>query len=208
MSVQFQVDVSQIQPSTGQPDPIPQGMYSVIADETEMKPTAAANGDFYLKTRFSVIEGPYAGRKIYTMFNLKNQNPEAQKIAWADLSAFMRAIGLLNINNTGELHNKPLKIKVGLQPAKGEYAASNNVKGYYNINEASTAPAPGGSPSPFAQPAPGPAPAPAPTVAPAAPWEAAPQITAPAAATAPAQQPWEQTPGAAAAQSAAPPWQQ
>lgn len=208
-------------------DPIPSGWYNAKVVETAQEPTRAGDGHF-LKVTTEIIDGPFAGRKLFDQLNLWNSNPTAVEIAYKTLGAIQHATGVLNMQHTDQLLNIPLKVKVKLKPARQEtnpdgtpgksYDASNDVKGYDHINSAHdvvSAPAGGvaGAPTGAAPPwaAPGaPAPAAAPQPAPGAPqW----QPPAPAAAPAPAQapawqppaaaQPWQQ-PGAQAAPSAPP----
>lgn len=220
-------DATTVQPSDVF-DPIPAGWYNAVIDQSEMKP-ARTEGNFYLELRFNVIDGQYVGRKLFTRLNLRNANPTAQEIAYRDLSAICHATGVVRVSNSGELHNKPMKVRVKIRAAQGEYEASNEIGGYKNISDASAGGAPAANVAPWAgqsasQAAPvqttAPAPAPAAPAAAAAawqapataqPWEAPAQAPAQAATAAPAPAqaapPWAAT-AAAAPQSAVPPWAQ
>jgi len=114
-------------------DPIPSDWYDAMIDESEMKPTSAGNGQ-YLQLRFNILSGQFSGRKVFTRLNLINPNQTAVNIAYGDLSAICRAIGRMQIQDSAELHGQPMKIKVKLVPARGDYDASNEIKGYENIN--------------------------------------------------------------------------
>lgn len=183
-------------------DPIPAGWYNAIIDDTEMKPTRDGSGQ-YLQIRFSVIDGEYANRKVFTRLNLKNNNPVAQEIAYKDLSAICRAVNVIRVEDTQQLHGIPLMVKVKIRPAQGEWEASNEVSGYKGANDGmanAQAPAPA-APVPQQQPA-----MPAQN-APAQPWAQAPQPAA-AVAPAPAPQSAAPAPAPAASASAPPPWAQ
>lgn len=218
---QLNFDASQVAPDTGGGDPVPAGWYNVMIDESEMKPTKAEGG-MRLSLRFTIMDGQYVNRKVFTGLNLKNANPVAQEIAYKQLSAICHAVGVMQVQDSQQLHGRPLKIKVKVKAASGDYDASNDVSAYKNINEQVD----GGAVSagaPWAQQphAPAQAPAWAPQ-APAAPVAQAPQFapptapaappTAPAAPAQPAwqppavQQPW--APPAQAPQQFAPPAQQ
>lgn len=146
----LQFDARTVTPDTGSGDALPAGWYNVMMDESEMKATAQ-KGDgspagAYLKCRYSVIDGQYAGRKIFANLNLRNANPVAQEIAYKQLSAICHAVNVLNMQDTQELHGKPLKIKVKVRKATDEYEASNDIGAYKNINDTSVgAPAAGGA---------------------------------------------------------------
>lgn len=131
---QLNFDATQVAPNSGSPDPVPAGWYNVMIDESEMKPTKDGAGS-YLQLRFNILDGQYANRKIFDRLNLRNANATAQEIAYGNLSAICHAVGLMQVTDSQELHGKPLKIKVALRPAKDGFDASNDVKGYKNINE-------------------------------------------------------------------------
>lgn len=206
---QLNFDASQVAPNTGNPDPIPAGWYNAQIDESEMKPTKDGTGT-YLQLRFSVVEGQYANRKVYARLNLRNSNPVAQEIAYGELSAICHATGVMQLQDSQQLHGIPMKIKVKLRAASGDYDASNEIGSYKHINEqvgdAGAAPS-GGVPAGFAnqapqqqQPAQQPAQNQQPWAQQQAPQQQAPQQM-PAEQQAPQGQQWEQP----AAQQ---PWQQ
>lgn len=192
-------DATQVQPDTGQLDPIPAGWYNAMVDESELKPTSDGLGA-RLAVRFNIIDGQYANRKIYTGFNIRNANPVAQEIAFKQLSALAHAVGVLQVQDSQQLHGIPLKIRVKIRPPQNGYEAQNDISAYKNINyipdKGGDASAPAGMGAPAApagfgtaaQPA---APAAAPAAggagwggAPAQPWQQ-PSAAAPAAASAP-----------------------
>lgn len=201
-------DARTVAPQTGF-EPLPVGWYNVIVDESEMKPTKAGDGA-YLKLRYSILDGQFAGRKIFGNINLQNANPQAVEIGLKQLSAVAHAVGVLLVQDSQQLHNIPLKIKLKIRSDKtGEYEPQNEITQWKNINEPIDAPA-AGAPAFAAAPAAAPAwqqPAAAPAPAPAPAWSAAP-VAAPSAApwqapAAVAQQPW-QAPSAAPAPAPAP----
>lgn len=191
---QLNFDATQVAPDAGQLDAIPAGWYNVSMDQSEMKPTKDGSGA-YLECRFNILDGQYVGCKLFARLNLRNTNPVAQEIAYKQLSAIAHAVNILNVQDSSQLHGHPLKVKVKLRPASGEYEASNEISAYKNINEQvggpAAAPAQSGAPAGFggapAQQAPAQAGA-------AQPWQQPQQ--------APAQQPQQ------APQQAAQPWQQ
>ena len=127
-------DATTVAPSTGGADPVPAGWYNVFMDESLMKPTKDGTGA-YLQMRFSILDGQYKGRKIYARLNVRNANPETQRIAYEQLSAICHAVNVLHVQDSQMLHNIPLKVKVKLKPAEGEYEATNDITSYKNINE-------------------------------------------------------------------------
>ena len=201
---QLNFNASEVAPDAGYGDPIPEGWYNVMADDSEIKPASnnATTGNCFLSMRFTVLDGEHKGRKLFTRFNIRNSNPVAQEIAYKQLSAVAHAVGVLMVQDSQQLHAIPLKVRVKVKPAQlkdkndpsGEkYDASNEIVSYKNINEVvqqvAAAPAaqgfPASTPGGFAGFA-----APAPAAAPAAPagFAQAPvqQFQAPAAQAAPA----------------------
>lgn len=116
-------------------DPIPAGWYNAMIDQSEMKPTKDGSGA-YLELRYSIIDGQFINRKIFTRLNLQNANPTAQEIAYKTLSAIAHATGVIQVADSNQLHGIPHKIKVKIRPAKDDYEATNEISGYKNINEA------------------------------------------------------------------------
>lgn len=193
---QLGFDATQVAPDTGVLDPIPAGWYNVMADESELKPTSDGLGA-RLSVRFVVADGQYAGRKIYTGFNLRNANPVAQEIAFKQLSALAHAVGVLHVEDSNQLHNIPLKVRVKIKPPKDGYDASNEITAYRNINDDVGGSAAGTPAAPKAPGVPTPPKAPAVPAAPAAPPAAGWQPPA-------TEQPWQNP--AAPAPAAPPPF--
>lgn len=125
-------DANTIEPSEAY-DLIPAGWYKAIIVESEQISTKAGTGS-YLKLRFDIIDGNQSGRVVFDNLNLDNPNQTAVEIAYKALSSICRAVGVMTPSASNELHDIPLMIKVGIQPAKGEYEASNNVKGYKAVD--------------------------------------------------------------------------
>ncbi len=90
---------------------IPAGRYIAVITASEMKDTRSGSGR-YLQLEFEICEGEYSGRKVWTRLNLENSNTEAVRIARADLSAICHAVGVLQPEDSVQLHNLPLQITV------------------------------------------------------------------------------------------------
>lgn len=208
-------------------DALPAGWYNVAMDQSEHKPTKDGSGA-YLECRFTVLDGQFKDRKVFSRFNVRNNNPQAVEIAYKQLSALCHAVGVLQVPDSQLLHGRPLKVKLSVRPADGQYEASNEVKAYRNINDQSVGNtgAPQGAVGP-AMDTPAATPFPAPMQMPqAAPAGAQPAWQPPAAAQPWAGQPQQQQPAPqqyapqpqgqlvqqyappAAAPAAAPPWAQ
>lgn len=117
-------------------EPIPAGKYHAVITESEEKLTQ--KGGSYIKLTVEVIEGQFKGRKVFANLNLKNANPEAEKIARITLADICRATGVMHPRDTSELHNKPMLIKLSVRPETEQYPASNDIKGWEPINKTPT----------------------------------------------------------------------
>lgn len=109
-------------------EPIPVGEYNAMITDSEMKPTKNGQGE-YLQLVFEVAEGEYSGRKIWARLNLVNQNQTAVDIAQRELSAICRAVGVMQPQDSTDLHEKPLTIGVKIRQSPG-YDATNEINKY------------------------------------------------------------------------------
>ena len=110
-------------------EPIPAGKYLAAITASETKQTKSGNGS-YLELTFSILEGDYKGRQLWSRLNLENPNATAVKIAQGDLSAICRAVNVMKPNDSVDLHNLPLVINVKLKKRPDTGDLSNEVKGY------------------------------------------------------------------------------
>lgn len=124
----FNFNADSVAPSVGF-EPIPAGKYPAIIEASEIKPTQAGTGK-RLNLTFSILGGEFANRKIFEGLNIENPNADAQRISLENLSAICHAVGVKNLTNTEQLHNKPLTISVRIKAASGDYEARNVIKGY------------------------------------------------------------------------------
>lgn len=146
-------DASSVEP-TSPLDPIPAGEYPMAIVESEMKPTKNRDGE-YLQLVCEVIDGPMKGRKVWERLNLVNGNATAVSIAESTLSAICRAVGVVHVQDSNELHHRPFMGKVKFVPASGQYDAKNEMAGYKALSGAPASPTPAqqASAPPSAQPA-------------------------------------------------------
>jgi hypothetical protein len=156
---------------------IPAGWYNVMIDYSETKPTKNGRGS-YLELSLKVLDGPYAGRKVFDRLNLQNDNAQAVEIAYRQLSAYCHATGVIQVQDSQQLHGIPFMAKIAIETdSTGQYEPSNKVKTAKKLEGAAVASGPlpnfprptaGGASAAFASPSP--ATTPAPTAAPKPPW--------------------------------------
>lgn len=149
-------DASAVEPSTGY-DVLPPGKYLAQIVASEMRATKDGHGQ-YLFMEIAILEGQYAGRKLFDRLNLVNANPDAVQIAQRTLSSICRAVGKLQVSNSEQLHLISLIADVQVRPPKGQYGESNSIRYLPRAGAAANAPS-------FAPAQSAPAAAPRPSVA-------------------------------------------
>lgn len=111
-------------------EPIPDGEYLAMIIDSDVCDTKSGTGQ-YLKVTHQIIDGPFNGRYIFANLNIVNQNATAQQIGQAQLSSICHAVGVLHaIQDSAELHNKPMVIKVKYVPEKDGYRAKNEISAW------------------------------------------------------------------------------
>jgi hypothetical protein len=132
---------------------LPAGDYPAVVTASEMKQTKDGTGQ-YLSLVWQIIDGPAKGRTVFQNLNLVNKNPKAVEIASRDLAGICKAMDLVNlVDNSSELHNKPVMVKLKVSPPRGDYAASNDVKSVKSLAAQSPQQAPPMQAPPQAAPA-------------------------------------------------------
>lgn len=128
-------NATQVQPQASF-DPIPAGKYICQITESEIKSTKAGTGQQLVLT-WEVLDGEYKGRKVWDRLNISNPNKQAEQISQAALSAICHAAGVLQLQDSAQLHNKPMRLRVTIEKSEG-YEASNKVKGYEAVTGVAT----------------------------------------------------------------------
>ena len=139
-------NASEVEPQNSNFAPIPAGKYVAVINADQMKDTKAGTGR-YLQLEFEIIEGEYTGRKLWARLNLENPNAMAVQIARSELSSICRAVNVLQLRDTVELHNLPLVISVRCKKSKDSDEMTNEIAGYepkqsYSVAAAPASPAP------------------------------------------------------------------
>lgn len=139
-----------IAPSTGAVV-LPKDWYTLVCTSDEVVDISDNRGRL-LKQMWSVVDGPHKGAKIFVNLNLWHINEDTAKSAWSDIAAQMAALGMTQLNDTREMHNRPLRALVGVKAASGGYEESNRVRAWRRMDDptaVSTAPAPMPGPGGF-----------------------------------------------------------
>ncbi len=93
--------------------PLPKGIYPVIVLDSGIKATRKGDGH-YIELTMQVIDGQFAGRRYWERLNVSNPNKQAEDIALARLQSLCQAVGVPNMKDTSELHDKPFSIELDI----------------------------------------------------------------------------------------------
>lgn len=122
--MQFEFDTAEIPVSDRSYDLIPAGWYAATITDAETRDTKSGTGK-YLRVEFTLADP--AGRRVWSNYNVKNDNPAAESIGRQQLAEVVRAIGKKAVRDTDELKGCVLSIKVKVREAANGYEASNEV---------------------------------------------------------------------------------
>ena len=126
-------DANEVEPQQAF-DVLPPGDYKVQIVQSDMLETKNGDGQ-YLWLEMDIIDGEYQGRKFWDRLNLINPNQQAQEIAQKHLSAICHAVGQLSVQDSEELHFKPLLAKVKVEPRKDTGKNDNRIGAYKPVND-------------------------------------------------------------------------
>ena len=146
-------DASSVEPSSSY-DGLPPGKYLGQIVASEMRATKDGHGQ-YLYLEVDILDGQYAGRKLFDRLNLVNANTDTVQIAQRTLSSICRAVGKMQVSNSEQLHLIPMTLDVRVRPPKGLYGESNSIRYLPRVTSGATsgaAAAPASSTPAFLQP--------------------------------------------------------
>lgn len=118
------------------------GWYPAEIVKSELKTTKDKQGK-YIALQFKItddveIDGEEVkskGRFVYTNLNIVNKNETAVKIAMSDLKAICAAIDFEDeLEDTVDLHDQEMLIKLTVKPETSEWPAKNEIKGYKAVD--------------------------------------------------------------------------
>jgi hypothetical protein len=123
------------------PECLPADDYRAHIVKSAMKTTGGGNSGKpegqMLELEFEVLDGEYAKRRFFDRLNIINANETAQRIANEALSAICHSVGVLDVEDSEDLHFKPLMVTLLVDPERDvpgqqgkKYPPSNRVKKY------------------------------------------------------------------------------
>lgn len=110
---------------------VPDGNY--VAEIIESQEKISKAGNSYLSLKLSICEGPYEGRWIWDNLNINHPTESVKARARQTLGKITKAVGLVGIDDTSELHYKPLTIELESEP-EGDYPAKNVIRKYFKAS--------------------------------------------------------------------------
>ncbi|WP_324134052.1 DUF669 domain-containing protein [Bosea sp. (in: a-proteobacteria)] len=109
--------------------PLPAGDYTLEAVESDYAANAMGTG-MLLKFKCQVVGGEHDGQPYYINLSLEHDNPEAQDIGQRDFAAMRHAIGVLNPDDTEQLHCRPFRVTIGQKLHESTGVLENFIKAY------------------------------------------------------------------------------
>ncbi|WP_027710322.1 DUF669 domain-containing protein [Zooshikella ganghwensis] len=123
--------------------PIPAGDYLAMIDKADVKMNKAGTGH-YIAFSYIILEGQYAERRVFDNQNISHPNQQAENIGRRAISAIGQALGNPNVQDSDQLLNQPLVIKVTIRNNKQSNEPENVIRGWLSKENyqhaASTAP--------------------------------------------------------------------
>ncbi len=121
--------------------PVPPGDYMCVISNSSEQNT---KGGKAFKFELDIVSGEYQGRKLFEFLNLVHTNELTVKIAQQSLAEMCKAVNMVNIQDTSQLHGKRLIARVAIEEGGREYVdnsgnkkvttAQNKIKKYMPIS--------------------------------------------------------------------------
>lgn len=166
----FNFNTSSVEKRENSYELLPAGWYVAQVSESDIVALNSGNGQA-LKLTFDILSDQGRGRKVWARLNIQHTNPKAETIAQQQLRELCDSIGIVQMQDTVELHNKPVQIRVKIRKSDDpQYEDQNEIAGFKPADAGG--PVGGAAPAPFsaqARTAAAPAAAAAPTGS-APPW--------------------------------------
>lgn len=121
---------------------IPAGNYLAQIVKSEIKVNKDGQGT-RLSLQFQITDGEKRGRTLFQDVTLKNANETAMKIGREQLAQLARACGLTAVQDSAQLHNIEMQIKVSIREDKtGQFEPRNEIKRFEPLSGGKSAAAP------------------------------------------------------------------
>lgn len=119
-------------------EPIPEGDYTVQANNAEIKHTKAGTGR-YISVTLVVLGPTHQGRSIFVNFNIENDNPKAEEIGRRQFSDFLFACDFnKSPEDLSQLVGLSCDVKIGVKENNFTGDFDNVVKKYISKDATKT----------------------------------------------------------------------
>ena len=116
-------------PSSGY-TPLPLDDYRLEITESSYDAREDGTG-MVLALKAQIMDGEYEGRPYFIWMDLENEDEKKQQRGQRDFAGLRRATGVLNPQETEELHFKPFTVTIGTYVSKGSGDLKNTIKKYH-----------------------------------------------------------------------------
>jgi hypothetical protein len=106
----------------------PEGKYLAHIIKDEDVATKSGTGSM-LVFDWEFLEGPHKGKTIKQRLNIKNVNPVAVKIAYAELSSICHAVKIMEPRDSKALHRLPCTLNIVVKKRADNGELTNEIKG-------------------------------------------------------------------------------
>lgn len=127
---QFSFDTNTVEKRETNYELLPAGWYTAQVVDSEIVNLNSGNGQA-IKLTFEVLSDGYRSRRLWSRLNVRHTNPKAETIAQQQLRELCDSIGVVRMQDTVELHNKPVQVRVKIRKDEaGQYEDQNEIAGF------------------------------------------------------------------------------
>ena len=137
-------NATEVAPQQSGNEPKPAGDYTMQIVNSDLRTTKSGTGQ-YLWLEFDILSGPARG-KFWDRLNLVNDNPKTVEIANRQLSTICNALGIVSLQDSEQLHGKPLRVQLKVSEGK-DGSLQNSAKYVASGEQAVAAAAPAAAPA-------------------------------------------------------------
>ena len=118
--------------------PLPPAEYMAMITEGNLQYTQ--KGGKMVSFTYTIMDGQYQGRKLWSNHNIVNSSPKAEEIGRKEISRIAHAIGNPNANDTDHFINAVLLVKV-VTVKDPMYGEKSEIKGWHAHGQVQQQPA-------------------------------------------------------------------
>lgn len=109
---------------------LPNGWYAAEISKSEIKANSKKTGHILVMIFKIIDHDEFKGRTIYKNLNIIHANQQAQEISRKELATICECCGIPAIEDTEELHEIPMGIKLKTTAETAQWPAKNEISAY------------------------------------------------------------------------------